>query len=216
MNRIAFVFASVLLTSMVIPMPVTAMKLQDDKSLPIEPLVDEELIITGDVLARKANRRLQNAYAAFKKGNFAEAEKQFLSETKSFRDQQLRMFEDIHYIGAQIGAHRRLNIDPTEEERVYGAVLYYMMGLSQARQGKTESAKVSMRKAIKWNWRNIDARLDYALLELQSGNKKKAKKQLKKATELMKKCKDQSAGDCDSLQSKLEDAQFVYANTSVR
>lgn len=180
------------------------------------PPVNDEIIVEGEALVEQLKGKLRDGFKAFEAGDYAEAEDFFSKVTKQFRNIQLRQFEDVHYLSSILGSGRRLIPDPTYEEQVYGAAIYYMLGLSQAFQGNTKSAKVSMRKAIKLNHRNLDARLDYALLELRSGNLEKAEKQIKKAKKLMKKCKDHSAGRCESLQGKLADAQFVLANTSVR
>lgn len=182
----------------------------------IVPDVSGEIIIEGEALVEQLKGQLREGFKAFEAGDYAEAEDFFSTVTKQFRNIQFRQFEDVHYLSFILGSGRRLNLDATYEEQVYGAAIYYMLGLSQAFQGDTLSAKVSMRKAIKLNHRNLDARLDYALLELRSGNLEKAEKQIKKAEKLMNKCKDYSAGRCESLQGKLADAQFVLANTSVQ
>ncbi|WP_262695393.1 tetratricopeptide repeat protein [Kordiimonas aquimaris] len=178
---------------------------------------EEEIEVTGEILSDKLKGRLQEGFSAYMKGDFVLAELAFSSALKEARNDELLDTQNLKIFGDDFlsNASRPLfsYLTPTDRKRI--SAVYYMRGISQARQGKTDSAKVSMRKAIKVNAKNVDARVDYSLLELQSGNIRKAEKQIKRIKKLLKKCKDESAGDCDNLNDRFAQLQTVYAQTSV-
>lgn len=177
---------------------------------------EEEIEVTGDQLLAKLRTRLKEGFTAYMNGDFALAEVKFTSALKEARNDELLDTQNLKIFGDDIlGANRPIFSYMTLTDRQRLSAVYYMRGISQARQGKTDSAKVSIRKAIKINPKNFDARVDYALLELQSGKLRKAEKQIKRLRKLMKKCKDESVGHCDDLGNRFADLQIVYANTSV-
>ena len=178
---------------------------------------EEEIDVTGERILEQMRGRLQEGFTAYMKGDFSVAELKFSSALKESRNDELLDTQNLKIFGDDYltNADRPLfsYMTPTDRKRL-GAV-YYMRGISQARQGKTDSAKVSMRKAIKINAKNFDARVDYALLELQSGNVRKAEKQIKKLRKLLKKCKNATVGHCDDLGNRFAELQTVYTQTSV-
>lgn len=178
---------------------------------------EEEIEVTGELLSSKLKGRLQEGFSAYMKGDFALAEYKFSSALKEARNDELLDTQNLKIFGDDFlsNANRPIfsYLTPTDRKRL--SAVYYMRGISQARQGKTDSAKISMRKSIKINAKNVDARVDYSLLELQSGNLRKAEKQIKRIKKLLKKCKDESAGDCDNLNVRFAQLQTVYAQTSV-
>jgi len=177
---------------------------------------EDEIEVTGERILEQLRGRLQEGFTAYMKGDFAVAEKKFSSALKEARNdelldtQNLKIFADDH-----LNASRPIFSYMSLIERKRLSAVYYMRGISQARQGKTDSAKVSMRKAIKTNAKNFDARVDYALLELQSGNLRKAEKQIKKLRKLLKKCENVTLGHCDDLGNRFAELQVVYTQTSV-
>lgn len=177
---------------------------------------DEEIDVTGERLLETLNGFLKEGFAAYMAGDFALAEVRFTSVLKQAGNDELLDTQNLKIFGDDIlGANRPIFSYLTLTERQRLSAIYYMRGISQARQGKTDSAKVSMRKSIKTNPKNFDARVDYAMLELQSGNLKRAQKQIKKLRKLVKNCKDETAGHCDDLGNRFDDLEVVYTNTSV-
>lgn len=178
---------------------------------------EEEIEITGEIVSPQLKGRLQEGFSAFMKGDFALAEVKFSSALKEAENDELLDTQNLKIFGDDFlsNANRPIFSYRSLIERKRLSAVYYMRGISQARQGKTDSAKVSMRKAIKINAKNVDARVDYSLLELQSGNLRTAEKQMKRIKKLLKKCKDESAGDCDNLNVRFAQLETVFAQTSV-
>ena len=187
--------------------------------------LEENIQVYGDKRLSRLQEKILEGFDAFKSGEFAKAEAVFASALKQERNGR----NGAHLVtlifaawdgssghkNSSTGFRRQVLPHYTQEEQAYLSTLYYMRGLSLAQLSETDRAKTFLRKAIKVHPKNLDARMEYALLELQSGNVKKAKKQIERTEKYMKKCVDQVAGDCDALQEKLDNVQLVYANTRV-
>jgi len=206
-------FKCVVLSVFLFPAATANASLHADQAPKSKP--SEEIEVTGNRILEQLRTRLKEGFTAYMNGDFVEAERQFSSEIKIDGNYMLRQTENLLHMANLMGINRPIIPSLSGEQRVYLGAVYYMRGMSQARQGKTDSAKVSLRKAIKINAKNFDARVDYALLELQSGNHRKAEKQMKKLRKLLKKCKDVTVGECDDLGNRFDALQTVYAQTSV-
>ncbi len=171
---------------------------------------DEEIIVDGLL---HMSKRIGKGFAAFRAGDYAAVEKYF-KRVRKFEDFQANYSSDAlrEFKGnVNMGSFRvDLRFADQEELKVM-AILLYMEGLSQALQGETDWAKASFRKAMRYNPKHFDARADYALLEIESGELKKAAKHMEKLTDAWLTCRDKPAGICDAVGQRLSHVETAYA-----
>lgn len=89
----------------------------------------------------------------------------------------------------------------------------YMIGLSELQQGKMEEAKSSLRRSVRMNGRNYDARYRLALIHILDKEYGPAKAQFRKIQNRLKTCQKRRKNLCDE-RSELEDAVSVL-NTAL-
>lgn len=183
------------------------------KAIKASEKVDEEIEIAGERLQSILHGSLAKAFKAFREGNFAKAERKFgkLARRESFRGigRDIGREAVSHLLDLPIGRGaifsetawdtetappssapnaKARSIDfivtPAHAEAA-ASELYFITAVTQERQGKIERARKSYKKAIHLNKRNLDARLEYSLLLLRTGDLETAGAQLERLEKLL-------------------------------
>ncbi len=161
----------------------------------------DEIIVEADPYLKKLKGKVAEAFSAFRSGDYKVAEIQFE-----------RLSGDVagHYmvqsliLGQNGAPSSTAVIDRMHKDE---NVVFYMHGLSLARQGRYEEAREPLKKAWRINPRDYQARLDYALVTILAGKPHKAKWQMRKVHRYAQKCGD----ECAEFVASVAHLEAVYA-----
>lgn len=202
--------------------------------------VDEDIHIIGDPLLKKLKGNLRGAFEAFEKGEFAKAERQFGTlARKEFVRAQRRHWNELELANAlNLPLDRSTTFTPdkwdalseTKESaslaisrskfdlystaRLDAAAskLFFLEGLAQERQGKTEKALKSYKKALTLHKNNVDARIEYALLSLRQNDMDTSGKQLEKLEKIFnRKCRNNRCLYAPESKTRYSQVKMAYA-----
>lgn len=181
------------------------------------PQVDEEIVVEGQ---RKLPPKVGKGFEAFAAGDFKAAVRYFHSIRRDEFRRKADNFTDwlnmapntIRGNGRMSGKHLDIRTSDPWRRQAY-AILYYMEGMSKWAQGETEGAAISFRKALEMNPRHFDARAEFALVQIQLGEPKKAEKHIRRLAKDFRKC--DAAEDeelCSVLRERLGQVEIAYGD----
>ncbi|UTW56242.1 lipopolysaccharide assembly protein LapB [Kordiimonas sp. SCSIO 12610] len=204
--------------------------------LPTDEQPIEEFIIEGDRLLERLRGTLHDGMKAFNDGNYALAEQKFnVLAVKQHRDvrrrtgveniltfNQGRNFsfapdkfdEDDTYTSAP-RAKARAFAQPIPLARLSRAAsqLFFVKGVAQLRQDKNDEAIQSFKRALKINKYNLDARIEYALTSMKTGDLETAGKHITALDKIAAKhcSEDKCAFEPDS-KKRFTQVRLAYEN----
>lgn len=203
--------------------------------------VDEDIFITGDPLLKKLKGKLRGAFEAFEKGDFELAEFQFgrLASRQFDKSQERRFVELIAPVILNLPLNRSASFSPDKwdalsetpvsatlsrsrsKDVVYSSArisaaaskLFFLKGVAQQQQGKTEKALKSYQQALRLHKNNVDARVEYALLLLRQNDLETSGKQLDKLAMVFDaKCRDNRCKYAPDSKKRYGQIKLAYAN----
>ncbi len=165
----------------------------------------DEIIVEADPYLKNLKGRLADAFGAFRAGDYVAAEQEFLALKDTVSRNYLRMA-----VGSGgFSIESRIVIDAIHKDE---GIIFYMYGLSLARQSKFEDAMDPLRKAWRINPRHYQARLDYALVSVLADKPRKAKWQLIKVRGRARKCDN----ECPDFAASVARLETLYAEAMER
>jgi|GEM_PF-3519079 len=209
------------------------------KKAPVK--VEEEIEVTGERLQDTLHGSLGIAFRAFQRGDFAMAEQKFgrLAKREFFQALNQEYAREILSSILNLPLGRRATfteadwnpealppssapnaqarsidyIIPVARLNAGASELYFMKAVAQEHQGKVEEALKSYRRAIRLNKKNLDARLEYSLLSLRTGDLETAGVQLARLERLLdRKCSGARCGFSSASEARYDLVGQAYAS----
>ncbi len=215
----------------------------DKKQATAQDTVKEQPVIKTDKLERKLRNATKQAFKAYNNGDFEKAEKYFsVLANKQFiaLEKQKRGRESFETLGrgstlSRVGLSLPDDWDGDNEAYVAGSraksrsiytqsaptslwktasKLFFVKGVTELQQSKSDEAQNSFQKAIRFNKSNIEARIEHVLIDLRMGNFKDIDVQLKSINIVFKKlCKNKNkCAEIQDSQHRFEKIQLAYNN----
>ncbi len=168
----------------------------------------EEIIVEADPLLGRLKGDLKAAFAAFKNGEYALAEIQFKKLEKTQLQAFLAESAGLRQIlcSQRVTCNFRTNFASKHYMDNAAAVLSYMRGVSQARQGKFAEAQLSFEEALDIDKSYHDARIDLAMVTILAGDTGSAEPHMKRLRRTMRRC----SRDCESLTARYAKLDTLY------
>ena len=202
---------------------------------------DEDFVVVGDPLLKKLHGKLKGAFEAFENGDFAEAERQFnklasrefiraqrqrwneielptmlalpLNRSTTFATDRWDALSETPVSASLAIARSKFDLYSTARLDAAASKLFFLKGLAQAEQGKFADALKSYRQALRLHKKNVDARVEYALLLLRQNDLAASGKQLKKLAKIFgAKCKDGRCKYAPESKKRYAQIELAYAN----
>lgn len=193
-------------------LPVSA---QESELKQAGPEVDEEIIIEGQPVLPP---RIGKGFEAFAAGDFEAAVRYFHGVRRQEFQKKADNFTDFLQSlspgqNTQM-SHVTMDIRKSDPWRRQAyAILYYMEGMGQWAQGKTEEAANAFYKALDMNPRHFDARAEYALVQIQLGKPKKAEKHIRRLAKDFRKCNvAEDRETCVAIRERLGQVETAYGD----
>ena len=202
-----------LLAGLSLSMPISA---QDEQAARDDKKPTEEIIVEGD---RALPRQVANGFAAFHAGDFEKAADYFnairLQEFRNKADlfaELIRFSPDGFYARPSHASVDFRKSDPWRRQAY--AILYYMEGMSKRALGESNSASRSFKLALDMNPKHFDARVDYALVQIELGEPKKAEKHIRRLAKDLRKCDPQKddGQKCLAIRQRLMQVELAYGD----
>ena len=175
--------------------------------------VDEEIVIQG---RRNLSRHIKKGFAAFRDGDFRQAESYFYRVRAGHQllaSLTFQTLSDAWSVNGFTGARGVYSTNNDREVRGALAIIHYMEGMSQRAQGENMSARLSFKRALERNAKHFDARADLALIEIENGKPEASVKHIKRLAKELKSCEDADRSDiCPAIRERLMQVEIAYGD----
>ena len=168
--------------------------------------IEDEIVVEANPYLREMKGVLRDAFSDFINGDYLAAEIKFERVSSAQIYDQLYQEMTIQQLCPPNKPCPLLTQNLKDRLPANAAVLFYMQGVAEARQGKFVEAKDALKGALRIDKSYHDARVDLAMVTILAGDPTSAEPHMKRLRRKLRRCRK----DCDSLTARYAKLDALY------